>query len=83
MPISFASLLNDQLFLAYIEARYHSHTPGLLSSFFFTPDTGKLRLQKWYITLSIKEKAKIIKDVTTLTLGRHGRMCNFLEYKGA
>jgi hypothetical protein len=47
------------------------------------PDLGKLRLQKWYITLPSKEKAKIIKDLTTLVLARQGRMCNFLEYKGA
>lgn len=46
-------------------------------------DPGNLRLQKWYITLSSKDKAKIIKDVVTLALGRQGRMCNFLEYKGA
>ena len=43
---------------------------------------GKLRLQKWYITLSSKEKAKIVKDLTQLALARRARMCNFLEYKG-
>jgi hypothetical protein len=29
-----------------------------------------------------KQKAKIVKDVTQLVLGRRTRMCNFLEYKG-
>ncbi|KAF9535809.1 AP complex, mu/sigma subunit [Crepidotus variabilis] len=43
---------------------------------------GKLRLQKWYITLTVKEKAKVIKEVTALALGRRAKMCNFLEYKG-
>lgn len=43
---------------------------------------GKLRLQKWYITLPARDKAKIIKDVTRLTLARRPGMCNFLEYKG-
>lgn len=40
------------------------------------------RLAKWFTTLSPKEKAKIIKDVTQLVLARRTRMCNFLEYKG-
>ncbi|KAJ5584578.1 uncharacterized protein N7459_004378 [Penicillium hispanicum] len=43
---------------------------------------GKVRLAKWFTTLSPKEKAKIIKDVTQLVLSRRTRMCNFLEYKG-
>jgi len=40
------------------------------------------RLAKWFTTLSPKEKAKIVKDVTALVLARRTRMCNFLEYKG-
>ncbi|TVY48809.1 AP-1 complex subunit sigma-1 [Lachnellula cervina] len=43
---------------------------------------GKVRLAKWFTTLSPKEKAKIIKDVSQLVLARRTRMCNFLEYKG-
>ncbi|TAQ88066.1 hypothetical protein B7494_g3595 [Chlorociboria aeruginascens] len=42
---------------------------------------GKVRLAKWFTTLSPKEKAKIIKDVSQLVLARRTRMCNFLEYK--
>ncbi|KAG0125880.1 clathrin adaptor complex small chain-domain-containing protein [Tuber indicum] len=42
---------------------------------------GKVRLAKWFTTLSPKEKAKIVKDVTALVLARRTRMCNFLEYK--
>ncbi|KIH93123.1 AP-1 complex subunit sigma-1 [Sporothrix brasiliensis 5110] len=42
---------------------------------------GKVRLAKWFTTLSPKEKAKIVKDVTQLVLARRTRMCNFLEYK--
>ncbi|PIG87709.1 M protein repeat protein [Aspergillus arachidicola] len=42
---------------------------------------GKVRLAKWFTTLSPKEKAKIIKDVTQLVLSRRTKMCNFLEYK--
>jgi len=40
------------------------------------------RLAKWFTTLSPKDKAKIVKDVTQLVLARRTRMCNFLEYKG-
>ncbi|EJF61208.1 Adaptor protein complex sigma subunit [Dichomitus squalens] len=42
---------------------------------------GKVRLSKWYTTMSQKAKAKIVKDVTQLVLARRTRMCNFLEYK--
>ena len=33
--------------------------------------------------MSLKVKAKIVKDVTQLVLARRTKMCNFLEYKGA
>ncbi|EKD21381.1 AP-2 complex subunit sigma [Drepanopeziza brunnea f. sp. 'multigermtubi' MB_m1] len=42
---------------------------------------GKVRLAKWFTTLSPKDKGKIIKDVSQLVLARRTRMCNFLEYK--
>ncbi|KAI0771595.1 Adaptor protein complex sigma subunit [Trametes elegans] len=42
---------------------------------------GKVRLAKWYTTMSQKAKAKIVKDATQLVLARRTRMCNFLEYK--
>jgi hypothetical protein len=41
------------------------------------------RLAKWFTTLSPKEKAKIVKDVSQIVLSRRTRMCNFLEYKGS
>lgn len=44
---------------------------------------GKVRLAKWYGTLSQKSKNKIVKDVTQLVLARRSRMCNFIEYKDA
>jgi AP-1 complex subunit sigma 1/2 len=43
---------------------------------------GKVRLAKWFQTLGMKEKNKIVKEVTTLVLARRTKMCNFLEYKG-
>ena len=44
-------------------------------------DTSQ-RLAKWFTTLSPKDKAKIVKDVSQLVLARRTRMCNFIEYKG-
>ena len=42
---------------------------------------GKVRLSKWYGTMSQKSKAKIVKDITQIILARRSRMCNFVEYK--
>jgi AP-1 complex subunit sigma 1/2 len=54
--------------------------PASLPSFYFWPPFQ--RLAKWFTTLSPKDKAKIVKDVSQLVLARRTRMCNFLEYKG-
>eukprot|EP00794_Sanderia_malayensis_P015933 gene15933-17534_t len=42
---------------------------------------GKLRLQKWYTAMTLKDKKKITRDLTTLILSRKPKMCSFLEYK--
>lgn len=42
---------------------------------------GEVRLNKWYQTISQKEKAKITRELTTLILARRAKMCNVLEYK--
>ncbi|RKP04646.1 AP complex, mu/sigma subunit [Thamnocephalis sphaerospora] len=42
---------------------------------------GKVRLAKWYQTLSPRDRNKIVKDVTQLVLARKPKMCNILEYK--
>lgn len=42
---------------------------------------GKVRLAKWYTTLSQKERAKITKEVTGLVLGRAAKLCNFVDWK--
>jgi Clathrin adaptor complex small chain len=42
---------------------------------------GKVRLSKFYETLSSKDKAKITREVTTLVLNRGAKMCNIVEYK--
>ncbi|RKP27573.1 AP complex, mu/sigma subunit [Syncephalis pseudoplumigaleata] len=42
---------------------------------------GKVRLSKWYQTLSPRDRSKIVKDVTQLVLARKPKMCNIIEYK--
>ncbi|KAI9595549.1 AP complex, mu/sigma subunit [Syncephalis fuscata] len=42
---------------------------------------GKVRLSKWYQTLSPRDRNKITKDVTQLVLARKPKMCNIIEYK--
>ncbi|ETV92762.1 hypothetical protein H310_12992 [Aphanomyces invadans] len=42
---------------------------------------GKTRLSKWYSTVPLKDKARIIREVTTLVLGRPQKQCNFIEWK--
>ena len=42
---------------------------------------GKLRLAKWYGVYDLKERGRLVKEVTVLVLGRKSRACNFIEYK--
>ncbi|SBT35149.1 AP-1 complex subunit sigma, putative [Plasmodium ovale wallikeri] len=42
---------------------------------------GKTRLAKWYIPLSQKEKAKIIRETSQITLNRTPKLCNFVEWR--
>ncbi|XP_075425774.1 AP-1 complex subunit sigma-3 isoform X3 [Ascaphus truei] len=42
---------------------------------------GKLRLQKWYVTLTEKEKNKITRELVTTILNRGPRMSSFVEWK--
>ncbi|KAJ2720622.1 hypothetical protein GGI07_004502 [Coemansia sp. Benny D115] len=41
---------------------------------------GKLRLAKWYTTLSPKQKTQTIKQITSLVLSRKPKQCNFIEH---
>ncbi|KIM48000.1 hypothetical protein M413DRAFT_439693 [Hebeloma cylindrosporum] len=52
-----------------------------INYFLLVSRQGKLRLAKWFVTLSSKSKAKIVQEVSQLALNRRPRMCNFLEYK--
>lgn len=42
---------------------------------------GKLRLQKWFMPLTDREKKKVTRDMIMLVLGRPPRSCNFLQWR--
>ena len=42
---------------------------------------GKVRLAKWYTTLSQKERGKITKEVSNVVLARPAKLCNFVDWK--
>ncbi|GLE01315.1 hypothetical protein PINS_up010145 [Pythium insidiosum] len=42
---------------------------------------GKTRLSKWYTAASIKEKGRMIREITALVLSRPPKQCNFIEFK--
>lgn len=42
---------------------------------------GKVRLAKWYVTLHPKEKSKIMRDCSNISLSRNTKLSNFIEYK--
>ncbi|ODV87980.1 hypothetical protein CANARDRAFT_26151 [[Candida] arabinofermentans NRRL YB-2248] len=42
---------------------------------------GKVRLSKWYIPVSQKEKQRIIRELTAMIPLRKPKMCNVIEYK--
>uniref|UniRef100_A0A8C8YTI4 AP complex mu/sigma subunit domain-containing protein n=1 Tax=Prolemur simus TaxID=1328070 RepID=A0A8C8YTI4_PROSS len=44
------------------------------------PRQGKLPLQKWYVSLSDKEKKKITREIVQTVLARKPKMCSFLEW---
>ncbi|KAJ8256266.1 hypothetical protein COCON_G00184180 [Conger conger] len=42
---------------------------------------GKLRLQKWFLPLTDREKKKIIRDMILMVIPRIPRSCNFLHWR--
>jgi len=42
---------------------------------------GKLRLSKWYSVRESKERARTVREVSALVLGRVPKMANVIEYK--
>ena len=42
---------------------------------------GKTRLTKWYESYAAKEKARIVREITSTVLARAPKMCNFVEWR--
>ncbi|KAL7990855.1 hypothetical protein Chor_014285, partial [Crotalus horridus] len=42
---------------------------------------GKLRLQKWFITLPEKEKKKVTREIVQIILARNQKMSSFVDWK--
>ncbi|GAB4818112.1 hypothetical protein N2152v2_005158 [Parachlorella kessleri] len=42
---------------------------------------GKVRLAKWYTTISQKDRAKIDREITPMVITRPLKLCNFLDWK--
>ncbi|CCI46255.1 unnamed protein product [Albugo candida] len=53
----------------------------MIESILLVSRQGKTRLAKWYINATIKEKARMIREITTLVLSRPPKQCNFIEFK--
>jgi len=53
----------------------------MINFFFLVSRQGKLRVAKWYSQFSAKDKAKIVRDVTQMSISRPSKLCNFLEWR--
>ncbi|KTW32918.1 hypothetical protein PNEG_04271 [Pneumocystis murina B123] len=52
-----------------------------ISYIFLVSRQGKIRLVKWFISLNLKDKSRILKEVSQAVIQRRSKACNFLEYK--
>ena len=43
---------------------------------------GKVRLTKWFTSITKKEEQRALRDITNLILSRPSKQCNFLDWKG-
>uniref|UniRef100_A0A8C4V660 AP-1 complex subunit sigma-2 n=3 Tax=Neognathae TaxID=8825 RepID=A0A8C4V660_FALTI len=57
------------------------HPRGTMQFMLLFSRQGKLRLQKWYVPLSDKEKKKITRELVQTVLARKPKMCSFLEWR--
>ena len=42
---------------------------------------GKTRLSKWFTPVSVKDKARAMREITACVLARGQKLCNFLEWQ--
>lgn len=54
----------------------------MINFLFLVSRHGKVRLAKWYVSISAREKSQIIKEVTQSLLKRPSKFCNVLFIQG-
>lgn len=54
----------------------------MINFFFLVSRYGKVRLTKWYIPLSPKEKVEIVREISQMIIRRPSRFCSILQHKG-
>nr|XP_054113962.1 AP-1 complex subunit sigma-3 isoform X2 [Callithrix jacchus] len=62
------------------EERAQVHSPQIHFILLFSRQ-GKLRLQKWYVTLPDKERKKITREIVQIILSRGHRTSSFIDWK--
>ncbi|XP_065397809.1 AP-1 complex subunit sigma-1A isoform X3 [Macaca fascicularis] len=55
--------------------------PQLMRFMLLFSRQGKLRLQKWYLATSDKERKKMVRELMQVVLARKPKMCSFLEWR--
>jgi hypothetical protein len=53
--------------------------PRMIKYILLISRQGKLRLAKWFLTMTSKAKSRIVQDLTQQVLARRPLMCNVLE----
>jgi AP-1 complex subunit sigma 1/2 len=53
----------------------------MIQFLFLVSRQGKVRLAKWYTTVSDKEKTKIMRDCSAIAIARTVKFCNFVQYR--
>mmetsp|Transcript_9937 Transcript_9937/g.25134 ORF Transcript_9937/g.25134 Transcript_9937/m.25134 type:complete len:161 (+) Transcript_9937:88-570(+) len=43
---------------------------------------GKVRLTKFYADVDKKDKQRVVREVSSMVLGRTHKLCNFIEWRG-
>ncbi|XP_057551106.1 AP-1 complex subunit sigma-1A isoform X1 [Hippopotamus amphibius kiboko] len=73
---------NGKLGVQAVVRALHSSTLHRLMRFMLLfSRQGKLRLQKWYLATSDKERKKMVRELMQVVLARKPKMCSFLEWR--
>ncbi|XP_070801534.1 AP-1 complex subunit sigma-3 isoform X1 [Pituophis catenifer annectens] len=67
--------------LGWLSSIIHHTKPELIHFILLFSRQGKLRLQKWFITLPEKEKKKVTREIVQIILARNQKMSSFVDWK--